>query len=233
MKIIKELKNPKSILIQNEFYPSGLTEEDISNYYSKVKRKILSVNDNREVMLFIAVDINKFIIRRHYSNNDYIILTNDNYDEILHGRVTTIISTMKRYENFGIIDIDYHDFDKNKEITLEIIKYLSSIKISPFKSIRVRFTGKSSFHIIIYLNKNQDINITRLYLSEILRDKFSDKYDIIYKRSSDKPNLDLSPNKFRGGFISEFSLSVLGLRCLNIPINQIKEFEKRFAKIDL
>ena len=53
-----------TIIIKNEFYPSGLTEYTIYNYYMKNKNIILNEINNREIMIFFASDMNKFIVRR-------------------------------------------------------------------------------------------------------------------------------------------------------------------------
>jgi len=223
------LKNPNSILIQNEYYPSGLTELDINSYYLSVKKKLLSQIYDRDVILFINSKLNNTIIRRHNKVDEYININSSTYEKIIHGRVVSIISTMKRIESFGIIDIDYSNFEINKSIVLELINYLEKFK--NIENIEVRFTGKTSFHIIVYFKDKQEIDNIRYFLNKILSEKFKDKYSISHKRNLSIPNLDLSPNKFRGGFISQYSLSMIGLRCMKVPLNNIHSFQKEFAKI--
>jgi len=220
---LKILKNPNSILIQNDFYPNGLTEEKIYNYYQSIKNKIINEVKNREIILFINTDINQTIVRR------YEILNNTNFDKLIHGRVVSIVSTMNKVENFGIIDIDYYDFEASKNIVLDIYNYLKTF--SSIQNIIIHFTGKTSFHILVYFKMKKEINEIRLYLREILLSKFKNIYDLTFKRNTTVPNLDLSPNKFRGGFIAQYSLSTIGLRCMEIPIGQIKDFKKQFAMI--
>lgn len=227
--VLRTLKNPDTILIQNEYYPKGLTELDINNYYHSIKNKLIYEVQDREVMLFIGTDINKTIVRRHDKNDDYINIHKNNFDQIIHGRVISIISTMNRIESFGVIDIDYHDFKICKDVVLNISEYLKTLTI--IDQIRIRFTGKTSFHIIVYFKAKKEINQIRSYLNEILSNKFKDMYDISYKRSGTTPNLDLSPNKFKGGFITQYSISTIGLRCMEIPLRQISSFDKHFAKI--
>jgi len=226
---LRSLKNPDTILIQNEYYPKGLTELDINNYYHSIKNKLIYEIQNRELILFIGTDINKTIVRRHDKNDEYITIHKNNFDQIMHGRVVSIVSTMKRVESFGIIDIDYYDFKICKDIVLNISEYLKNLTI--IDHISIRFTGKSSFHIIVYFKIKYEINWIRSYLNEILNNKFKDIYDISYKRNSTIPNLDLSPNKFRGGFITQYSLSIIGLKCMEVPLRQIPSFDKQFAKI--
>ena len=44
-------------------------------------------------------------------------------------------------------------------------------------------------------------------------------------------NLDLAPNKYRGGYITLGSLSVLGLRCMEISLRSVSRFRKESATI--
>ena len=63
--------NPETIVIKNKFYPKGLREIDIWNYYQKAKVNILRNTINRDIMFFIMVDVNKPIVRRK-GNNEFI-----------------------------------------------------------------------------------------------------------------------------------------------------------------
>ena len=74
--------------------------------------------------------------------------------------------------------------------------------------------------------------MARLLIERELRSSsLADKYNIGYRRHKDVPNLDLSPNKHRGGFITLNSLSTMGLRCGVIDINNIHRFKKEDARI--
>ena len=53
----------------------------------------------------------------------------------------------------------------------------------------------------------------------------------IFKRSPGKPNIDLSPNKMKGAYIAEGSLSIWGLKCMQVPLKQLNSFEQWKAKI--
>jgi hypothetical protein len=57
-------KNPDTIVLRNSYYPNGLREIDVWNYYQKVKRDILDETKSRDVMLGIMVDVNKPVLRR-------------------------------------------------------------------------------------------------------------------------------------------------------------------------
>ena len=60
---------------------------------------------------------------------------------------------------------------------------------------------------------------------------FKNHYTVLNKRIKGVPNLDLSSNKYLGGYITLCSLSVLGLKAMDIGIRDIFKFRKEKAKI--
>ncbi|MEI7425290.1 MAG: hypothetical protein WCK10_04220, partial [Candidatus Staskawiczbacteria bacterium] len=124
------------------------------------------------------------------------------------------------------IDIDYHDFETAKNVAAEVYDYLYKTN----KNLQIRFTGKEAFHLVYCFDKKYNISEIKTILSNLIKD-FADKYDIKSKRSGVKPNLDLSSNKIKGGFISLHSLSVLGLRCMEVSRKGLLQFNKNEAKI--
>ena len=221
-------EHPDTTVIKNEFYPDGLTQKQIYQYYISQKKTILKNTDNREVMIFFNVGLNKFIIKRKASKDELIKLTSENYDTIISGRTVSIHSTMNQQENFGIIDLDFNDFETVKNATIEVYDYLFKSN----KNLEIRFTGKTGFHIIYYNTKKFDINYIKKYLNTMLTDSdLFPKYNINISRSTQKVNIDLSSNKFRGGFITPNALSILGLKCMTISRKQLEKFNRKEAKI--
>ena len=220
-------RNPDTIIIQNEFYPSGLTEKDIYSYYMKSKSKILNQVNNRDLMIFFATDKNKFIVRRIGRNLDRIHLDKHNYEKVINGRTVSIHSTMESRENFGIIDIDCADFAQARESAAEIYDFLLKYN----KNLKIRYTGKESFHIFYYFGNTYDIGEIRDRLKGILLNLKDKKYLINRTRTPGKVNLDLSSNKFRGGYITLHSLSVFGLRCMEVNRQDLLKFQKEDAKL--
>lgn len=222
-------QNPQTIILQNEYYPNGLKEIDIWNYYQKNKNLILRQIIGREVMIFFATDINKTVVIRNIKGTP-IRITPSTYDTIISGRTLAIYSTMKRIEEFGIVDIDISDFDVAKRSAQEV--YDEMLKAPFIRDIKIRYTGKESFHIVCYFKRSLYIDRARLLLKEYLKESnLSNDYDIEHKRRKGIPNLDLSPNKQRGAFITLGSLSSLGLKCVEVDIRRIKTFRKESAII--
>ena len=120
---------------------------------------------------------------------------------------------MKKYEYFGIIDIDINDnFPLAKRSTLDIYNYLID-NIDFINDVNIKYSGKHSFHLIVHFNKKNKIEEIKKLLIQMLNNKYLMKrYTMKYKRSSGIPNIDLSSNKFNGAFISPYSLSRWGLR---------------------
>ena len=223
-------QNPQTIVVQNQYYPEGLKEIDVWNYYQKNKNLILKEIIGREVMIFFSTDINKTVVIRNIKGTP-IRITPSTYDTIISGRTLVIYSTMKRIEEFGIVDIDVADFDIAKRSAQEV--YDEMLKAPFIRDIKIRYTGKESFHIVCYFKRSLYIDRARLLLKEFLKkSNLSNDYDIEHKRRKGIPNLDLSPNKYKGAFITLGSLSSLGLRCVEVvDIRKIKIFRKESAII--
>jgi len=222
--------HPDKVVLKNEHYPSGLKESDLYNYYIKNKLKILSQVGNRELMFFLQIDKNDIVVRRKDSSGKFLKLTNKNYEDLITGRTLSIHSTMMDTEDFGIVDIDTDNFQKAKKATSEVYDYLDGLQ--KFPSIKIRYTGKESFHLVCFYGRRIKVALARAYMMKILSERFSHKYTINnFKRIPNEVNLDLSSNKIKGGFITLHSLSVEGLRCMEVPKVKLKSFNKREAKI--
>jgi len=229
---MSDIKNPNTILIKNQYYPNGLTEERVWNYYAHRKSLILKEVQNRDLMVAIFTSENHHILKRAGKTSRFIRLNLKNYEEVIHPRVVTIYSTMMRNEDIGIIDLDTDNFEQGKSAAIEVYDYVLN-KIPFVKDVEIRFTGKSSFHIFCHLIRKMRIDETRILLNKYLHlnPDFLKKYTISHKRTKGVVNLDLSPNKYRGAFITKHSLSLIGLKCMEVEPQKIKTFTKHMARI--
>jgi len=227
-------ENPDTIVLRNNIYPKGLTEKQIWDYYQTFKHKILDETKQRDLMFFIAVGEDKLVARRKLAGQDYIRLTPQNYDTIITGRTISIHSAMNQYEEFGIIDIDIDPNDGfrwAKKVTLDTYDFIMD-KVPIIKKVQVRFTGKTSFHIYCDFERKMKVDTIRHLLETFLRGSpLIRAYTVSGKRRSGVPNLDLHPNKFRGNYITLNALSVIGLRCMEVPYDRILTFDPRNARI--
>jgi hypothetical protein len=226
-------KNPETIVVKNKFYPRGITEKMVWDYYQKVKTSLLKEVYNRDLMFFIMVEENKPIIKRKL-HDKFIRLQPSNYDTLITGRTVSIHSAMKAYEDFGIIDIDIDPSDGfrwARKVTLDVYDFVMD-KMPIVRSAQIRFTGKQSFHIVCNFNRKMKIDNIRHLLGTFLRQSDLAKvYTIEGKRRPGIPNLDMAPNKIRGNYITLNSLSIWGLKCMEVPYNKLNSFDPRKAII--
>lgn len=223
-------KNPQNVLIKNKYYSQGLNEASIWKYYQDNKGKILDQVKNRDVMFFVATDVNRFAVKRKHQNR-FINLNNRNYDELVHGRVVSIHAAMGRSEDFGIIDIDTDNFKRAKEAVLEVY-YFALNNINPVKSVDIKYTGKTGFHLVCYLGRGTNVDSIRYLFYRYLNDSYlSNKYNIGEKRKPMEVNLDLSSNKHRGNFIVLHSLSTYGLKSMYLNPKDVDSFDPGKGKI--
>lgn len=225
-------KNPETIVIENKFYPKGITEGQIYDYYQKVKTKLLSEVIGKNLTFYFAVDKNKIVVmRKAKTPTGFLRLNYTNYDTLISGRTISIHSNFGRTTDFGIIDIDIDNFELAKR---SVINVYSEIKNNcPFiTDVKIKYTGKESFHLLCYTKRRMPIDSFRFKMREfLLNSDLSRRYTIERKRISGIPNLDLSSNKYLGGYISLYSLSVWGLKSVIVDIKDIYGFKQRNAKI--
>jgi uncharacterized repeat protein (TIGR03833 family) len=228
----KQLENPDTVIVKNEFYPSGLTQKDVHDYYMKHKKEIIDETNNRNLIFFIVPELNSTIVKRKDSESPsgYIKLNSSNYENKISGRTLSIHCEMGEREWFGLLDIDSDNFENNKKAAEDIYDYV--IKYSDVESARIVFTGKTGFHIQILFKKQMRINEIKDKLMYMINTPdMLKKYSIAHKRVPGRVNIDLAPNKISGGFIPVKSLSVLGLKAMEVSRTELQSFNRNEAKI--
>jgi len=224
-------RHPETIILKNEFYPRGLREIDTYGYYQLNKDKILREVAGRDLMFYIAVDTNKFIIKRAGKETQYIRLTASNWDDEVHGRVISIHSAMRKMEDIAVVDIDTDNFGKAKKAVLDVYKILLG-RVPIVNKVQIRFTGKKGFHLFCTLKKKMSIDSIRMVLKKVLSTSPElQNYTIEQSAAPGMVNLDLAPNKFRGNFITLHALSTWGLKCMPVPIGRVTSFNQKDAII--
>lgn len=225
-------KHPKEIEITNEFYPKGLKEIDVWNYYQSVKDKFLFEIFNRDLIIFLAIG-DKITVLRRGKTTHFVRLNRGNFDDIFHARMLSIHCSMKSIERFGIIDIDTDNFREAKQAAIDTYEFANS-RIPFIDTAWIKFTGKSSFHIVCNFKNDMYIDRVKIMLRNYLqKSPLARDYDIdlVTRGERTRPNLDLSPNKYRGGYIALHSLSTIGLRCMKIAPYKLRSFQREDAII--
>jgi hypothetical protein len=227
-------KNPETIILKNKYYPKGISELMVWDYYQKVKVPLMKEVYNRDLMFYIMVGVNKPIIKRKLQDK-YIRLEPSNYDQMITGRTLSIHSAMKGYEDFAIIDVDLHPSDGfkwAKETTYQVYSYAMD-KIPIIRKADIRYTGKGSFHIVCHFGRKLKTDATKFLLEKFLRESpLSKVYTVNAKKAyPGVPNLDLNRNCLNCNYITLHSLSILGLRCMEIPFKKLMGFDPSQARI--
>lgn len=227
-------ENPNTIVLKNKYYPKGLREIDVWNHYQKYKSDILKESFNRDVMFVIYTALNKPIIRRRGAGASANRLTPKNYDTVITGRTVSVHAAMRSIEDFGIIDIDIDPRDGMrwaKKVTSDVYSFVMD-KVPIVRTARIRFTGKTSFHVVCELGRKAKIDSIRFLLQKFLSEsELAKVYTISGKRTPGVPNLDLAPNKIRGNYIIPNALSMWGLRCIELPYSKLMSFDPLQARI--
>jgi hypothetical protein len=224
-------EHPQTIIVRNKYYPKGLREIDSWSYYQKMKGPILSQTMGRDLMFWVMVDENNPVVLRRGQETNFIRLNNSNYDQLVHGRVISIHSAMKRSDDIAIIDVDSNDFEEAKIAAIETYEFALT-KIPFIYRAEIRYTGKTGFHIFCHLSSTILIDSARFLLKKLLSaSPLARKYTIEHRRTFGTANLDLSPNKYRGNFVTLNSLSIWGLRCITVDHGDVLRFDPHRATI--
>ena len=98
--------NPYEIVIKNRFFPDGVTEQDLYQYWIKKKFEILRNLEGSRSIFYINGDLDKLIVRRYLKANEQIKLIPENYDNVVTGRTVGILRVFDERSDFGIVDVD-------------------------------------------------------------------------------------------------------------------------------
>lgn len=207
--------NPGDIVLKNKFYPRGLREIDIYNYYMAAKRDILQWIRYRSIAIFLRID-NETVVRRKI-NEDEIKLTPSNYENLITGRTLSLYVERKDPTNYFVVDIDggrsvkYSDILKAAKTAKELLE--------PFevRNWEMLFTSPHGLHLIGHLSKAYPIELMPKLLESFLSKQ--NKYLVNVKGERSKKgviNYDLSPNYRRALHMARYSLTKEGLVCNDI-----------------
>lgn len=209
--------NPFDIVVKNKYYPQGLREIDIYEYYIQNKDKILNWINDRQVAFRIKINPLSSIIRRKIDGKP-IYLTESNFEKIIHGRTNVIYVEQKSSTNYFVIDIDL-----GPNLVMKDAINTSKMLLEEFSGkYELLISSDIGLHYIGYVNKLQNINHLREKIRILLEDKIqtmSNKskhitYTVNVKgRKPNTINFDLSPMYDRSLHISKYSLTKEFLIC--------------------
>jgi len=215
-----EPTNPDTIVIKNEYYPSGLTQKMVWDHYQNNKIKLLRELANRVAILFIFINENDYIIRR-FIDYKLIYITPKNYNYIISGRTVSIsVETPDKLDYFCL------DIDPVKSVTedekKEAVKHVIDLYTSISQVTRIRVVSTSSgYHVYGYLKTKMDNSVAINFLRKKMLMNFSDTYGIGERRKNTKNKIviDFTPMYHRGSHVVPFALNRNGLMCMDITKN--------------
>ena len=224
-------EHPKTVVIQNSFYPGGLSELKVWNHYQKYKNIIISEIDGNAVTLWIFVDINQSIVRRKVLNRPFTIVKS-NYDSVLTGRTVSISTELRNMSPIIIIDVDPGTGVTELQ-TKECVRNILDSSVSHLSQIikkRIISTARG-YHIYLYLDKAMNIRAIRNMVIKLLNMDFRDTYLINSKNpKANEINLDLTPISPRGLHQVPYALCRNGLMAMDVT-TYLTGFNRRSARI--
>lgn len=224
-------EHPNTTIIQNDFYPGGLSELKIWKHYQKFKNKIISEIDKNAVALWIFSDINNPIVKRKVLNSPFTI-TKDNYDKILTGRTVSISSELKNSTNNIILDIDPGTSVTELQIK-ECVRNILDSTISNLSYVNRKriISTANGYHIHIILDKKMNINSLRNLSIRLLSMDFRDTYLINSKNPKpNEINIDSTPMYQKGLHQIPYALCRNGLMAMDVT-DYLSGFNRRSATI--
>lgn len=241
MKIINQFlqefspKNPDDIVIKNKFYPNGLSERSIYNYYMSRKRELLEWIGDRNVSFLLRLSENQTVIIRNQKGKP-ILLTSDNFEKLITGRTNVVYVSHPKITDYWIIDIDLGPNLKmfHAKKTLEILLHelrLVDIADTTTKKFEAITSSPQGIHLIGYLNVSKDIDLLRNSLKielERIVTKLNVKSKIEFTvnvkgKFPNKINLDLSSMHPGSLHIAKHSLTKEFLVCGDVTKSGLKK----------
>lgn len=213
--------DPNKIIMKNEYYPNGLTTQNLYDYYSdkEVKKNIITECNKRPVILFMSMNPKQtMVVKRKGNDAKDIILNDKEYDTYINGYTVSISveNYTKNTSNIFIIDID----PLNEDVSYSEVKGSVNDLVKFFNLPHRIINTQKGFHV--YFRTKEEFNVIRIkeLLGERLLEKFSEKYMINYKGSKKNAsypiNFDFSPMNNRGSSVVPGALNRNGLKCMDI-----------------
>lgn len=210
------------IIVSNNYYKE-LREDDIRKHYLKYKEYILKEINKRPLVLFLAPTTNHLIVRRNIDGQT-IILTDKNYEQILHGRVLSIAVEVGSITDMWFVDIDPGSRVKKQEL-LSVVKvvvdsFLEKYQIGEaiWKYPRVLNTS-TGFHIEMRMKSRSNTKKIQEEIKNYLEKIFKNYDNILInkrKNSENQISLDLTSLNKRGSRVVPYALNRNGLMCMDI-----------------
>jgi hypothetical protein len=234
-----EPDHPEKIKIKSEYYPKGISEQEIYEYWKSVESKLLPILKDYYVMTYIQADGNVIRKRNDETGKPIRVATPEDYEKYIATGGTVEVHTVLPEERTKIawVDIDPGksvSFEKTKEVTRDVYGILD--EMDNVKDIQVRFSGGRGFHVIMSLGSPVEIVTIKAALQETLNSYIAEKGDAKLTtgitRDPEGIRLDTSTLNRLGSIRAPYSLHAsTGLSDIPVSLEDIDTFQKDNAKI--
>lgn len=227
--------NEQDIIIPpNDFYPHGITKEQVYTFYNQNKDKILQYANN--VIFTVMMTDKGPVIKRH--DDGEFVLTEEVFDNLNNGRNIEFHRVINDHKiNYGFIDIDPGKkvpFNEVKKVTLLLYDYLSVI--DNIKNVKIYFSGNRGFYLIFDLIDEVNVDTLRnnliLLCEDFIKEANLSNVSTGILLYDDFIRLDVSTLKYKGSLKLPYSMSYkTGLYVKPLTIKELYSFEKEHATI--
>jgi DNA ligase D-like protein (predicted 3'-phosphoesterase) len=241
------LEHPDTVVIPpNEFYPQGLTEQRVADYYDGVKANLISQYEQYDLdgMVKMAVDGQTIMKRHARMGEDELdvqgmrIQTSEEFDQLNRGRTVEFHFAVGAKTRMAWVDLDpkpEFPFDDVKEVAHGLVVDLGRAFGST--QMAVRFSGRSGFHVVALLPEERDTDEVREVVASTVEAYLAktkdDRLTAGVTRDPGRMRLDYSTLHAAGGLRMPWSLAhPTGLICLPLAPDQVRMFRKEDATID-
>lgn len=230
-------KNPKAaLLFQNEFYANGVNEDQVWDFYDRVKHKLVKQAKGKHTLLWVSA--NEGTLKRKNDGFIHIDNTND-FNRLNNGKMVELHPAVAYKKGsdwftdiiFCALDPKEHfGWKETKAATKDIYNIFR--KDTNIKKATIHFSGDKGFHVSGRLRTSWDVNKARDYTKKLLKPLVTDKVKLGVVKESDMIRLDTSPLKRRGSARASWSLNKdTGLVAIPVDIKNLDKFEKKHATI--
>lgn len=152
------------------------TRKEIRDHYAKNADKILKEIKDHPVMIYIGVEKNKNVLKRHHNDKPIVI---NNKEDLMYWADRRLLSIHRVFgpkTKLGFVDLDVHGDFSDATVKKYAREIAAKIKSEYSTSPVIYDSGGSGYHIEFVLKQEKDTDTLRNELRELCED-LNEKYD--------------------------------------------------------
>ena len=237
----KILEHPDTVIIPpNEFYPHGLTEQQIASYYDSVSNNIVSSYAELDLDGYTVIKVDdRMVIKRHAGVEVLSMKVGDHasFDALNSGRAVEFHFAVGGSTRAMWIDLDPKEgfpWEEVKRTAANILEIFSNME--RVVETKLNFSGRNGFHVYAVLEHDIDVDEARNIMGGVaqayIKELGDDRLTVDITKRPNTMRLDVTTLHATGGLRTSYSLAYpTGLVCLPLTPNQLATFEKDQATI--